>query len=558
MLSHIYLHNFAIIDKLDLELSSGMTALTGETGAGKSILIDAIGLVLGDRAESGVVRHGADKAEITLTVDIEDTPNAKVWLDEQDLAAETDSDDEQLCILRRVITAQGKSRAWINGTPCNLKLLRELGEQLVDIHGQHEHQSLMKKDLQRKMLDDYADNQKLLASTSACFNKWKLLYDKLESLRNQNSDHQAKLDLLRFQTQELDDLNLAKNEANELDEEHARLANAGALLESTSLSVRQLYDNDEQTVYSSISEILNTLETGVELDNSLREPFEILQNTQIQIQEAADLLRRYQESVGLDPERLDWVNQRLSNLHDLARKHQTTPKELFTKWRSLQAQLDQLSGDDFDVDALQEKLNNCEGKYLTIAKKLNKSRLKASLKLSKGVSKAMQTLGMEGGTFSIALDESHSFASHGMDNIEFQVSANPGQPLKSLVKVASGGELSRISLAIQMIAAQRLTLPALIFDEVDSGIGGGIAEVVGQQLRQLGDTRQVLCVTHLPQVASQAHNHFKVTKIKGTDTTSTGMLVLDKKQRIDELARMMGGVEITQSTLNLAEEMLVE
>ena len=558
MLSHIYLHNFAIIDTLDLELSKGMTALTGETGAGKSILIDAIGLVLGDRADSGVVRHGADKAEITLTVDIEDTPAAKEWLDKQDLAAEKDSDDEQLCILRRVITAQGKSRVWINGTPCNLKLLRELGEQLVDIHGQHEHQSLMKKDLQRKMLDDYAENTKLLDATASCFNQWKLLHDRLESLQNQNSDHQARLDLLRFQIQELDELNLTENEADELDEEYTRLANAGALLESASIGVRQLYDNDEESVYASISEILKTLEASVVLDNNLREPFEILQNSQIQIQEATDLLRRYQESVELDPERLNWLNQRLSSLHDLARKHQTTPQDLYTKWHSLKTQLDQLASDEFDVDVLQEKLQASEKDYLAAAKKLTNARKKASQKLSKGVTEAMQTLGMEGGQFVIKIAENNKLASHGMDSIDFQVSTNPGQPLKLLQKVASGGELSRISLAIQMIAAQRVTLPALIFDEVDSGIGGGIAEVVGQQLRQLGNTRQVLCVTHLPQVASQAHNHFKVTKTKGADSTSTGMLVLDKKQRVEELARMMGGLEITQSTLNLAKEMLAE
>ena len=562
MLSHIYLRNFAIIDKLDLELNSGMTALTGETGAGKSILIDAIGLVLGDRADSGVVRHGADKAEITLTVELDDTPSAKAWLIEQDLldsqdANTEDTEDETQCILRRVISAAGKSRAWINGSPCNLGMLRQLGEQLVDIHGQHEHQSLMKKESQRGMLDDYADKQKLLVSTAASFNEWKTLHDKLESLRNQNSDHQAKLDLLRFQTQELDELHLLENEADDLDDEHARLANAGALLDISAQGVKQLYDDDEQSIYSAINSVISQLEEGVQLDNKITEPLEILQNCQIQIQEATDQLRRYQESVGLDPERLEWLNNRISTLHTLSRKHQTTPKELFAKWQALQTQLDELNSDDYDIDALQEKCQASALAYEKTAAKLSKVRTHAASQLSKGVSEAMQTLGMEGGVFSIQIKQAESYATHGMDQIEFQVSANPGQPLKSLAKVASGGELSRISLAIQMIAAQRVTLPALIFDEVDSGIGGGIAEVVGQQLRKLGANRQVLCVTHLPQVASQAHNHFKVTKIKNTESTSTGMIVLDKKQRVDELARMMGGLEITQSTLNLAEEMLV-
>jgi len=552
MLSHIHLKNFAIIESLDLELKSGMTALTGETGAGKSILVDAIGLVLGDRADSGVVRHGSDKAEITLTINIEQSPAAQKWLEEQEL------DEDEQCILRRIISSAGKSRAWINGSPCNLTMLRQLGEQLVDIHGQHEHQSLMKKDMQRQMLDDYADHQVLLDKTAKAYTDWKLLNNKLEMLSNQNSDHQAKLDLLRFQTQELDELQLGENEALELDIENARLANAGQLIDLTSSSVMQLYDNDEHSIYADISEILLKLEEASQLDLALKEPLEMLQNAQIQIQEASDSLRSYQEAVELDPERLDWVNNRLSTLHDLSRKHQTSPELLFAKWQSLHQALNELDSDEYDLDALQVKLEASQLNYQKIATQLTKSRQKAALKLSKGVSSAMAELGMEGGVFIIDIAVNKSFSAQGQDNIEFQVSANPGQPPKALIKVASGGELSRISLAIQMIAAQRLTLPALIFDEVDSGIGGGIAEVVGRQLRALGDKRQVLCVTHLPQVASQAHNHYKVTKIKGKKTTSTGMLVLNETQRIEEIARMMGGIEITDSTLNLAKEMLTK
>ena len=553
MLSHIYLKDFAIIEKLDLELKSGMTALTGETGAGKSILIDAIGLVLGDRADAGVVRHGADKTEITLSVDIDDTPSARQWLIEQELSLDN-TDDE--CILRRVITASGKSRGWINGSPCNLKMMRELGEQLVDIHGQHEHQSLMKKTMQRKMLDDFAENHSLVTKVIGTYNNWKEISSKLALLNSQNSDHQAKLDLLRFQTQELDELQLSEHETTSLDEEHARLSNAGQLIDTSSHSVLELYDADEQSVYSTISDIVHRIEDAKQLDAALQEPLEMLQNAQIQIQEAADLLRRYQESVELDPERLDWVNGRLSSFHELARKHQTTPEQLFKKWQSLLGELAELSGDDFDMDALQDKLDISEKKYLKAAEALSRSRKKAAKLLSVGVSKEMQKLGMEGGQFIIQVDNSEIFNNHGIDDIEFMVSANPGQPLKALNKVASGGELSRISLAIQMIAAQKITLPALIFDEVDSGIGGGIAEVVGKQLRKLGSSRQVLCVTHLPQVASCAHNHHKVTKIKNQKNTSTGMIVLNKEQRVEEIARMMGGIDITQTTLDLAEEML--
>ena len=554
MLSHIYLKDFAIIETLDLELKSGMTALTGETGAGKSILIDAIGLVLGDRADSGVVRHGAEKTEITLSVDINDTPNAKQWLIEQELNFD---DNEDECILRRVITASGKSRAWINGSPCNLKMMRELGEQLVDIHGQHEHQSLMKKVMQRTMLDDFAENQQLRNKVAESYSVWKEISSKLALLNSQNSSHQAKLDLLRFQTQELDELQLSENETQKLDEEHARLSNAGQLIEMSSHSVVQLYDADEQSVYATISDVIQAIETAKQLDSNLQEPLEMLQNAQIQIQEATDLLRRYQEATELDPERLDWVNKRLSSFHELARKHQTTPELLFEKWQSLHSQLATLSGDDYDLDALQAKLDSSEADYLKTAKALSKSRQKASKILSDKVSKEMQKLGMEGGKFSIQITDIESYSNHGIDDIEFMVSANPGQPLKALNKVASGGELSRISLAIQMIAAQKITLPALIFDEVDSGIGGGIAEVVGKQLRKLGANRQVLCVTHLPQVASCAHNHNKVTKIKEDSSTSTGILVLNNEQRVEEIARMMGGIDITQTTLSLAEEMLV-
>jgi len=559
MLSHIHLKNFAIIEKLDLELKPGMTALTGETGAGKSILIDAIGLVLGDRADSGVVRHGAEKAEITLTIELDDTPSALNWLIKQDLIEEDDSTDKQ-CILRRVITANGKSRAWINGSPCNLTMLRQLGEQVVDIHGQHEHQSLMKKEMQRQMLDDFAETdgkqKDRLAQVAAAFSEWRAVKNKLDSLKNRNSDHQAKLDLLRFQTQELDELQLVENEAEQLDQEHAKLSNAGELIENSSQNVLQLYDADEQSIYSNISTVIQKLEEGKKLDSAFNEPLELLMSAQIQIQEATDLLRHYQASISLDPERLNWVNNRLTTLHALSRKHQIKPELLFNKWQSLQAELEELNSDEYNIDALQEKYDVCKLNYINKAKKLSAIRHKSALQLSQEVSKAMQKLGMEGGSFIVSLEASEKFAPHGMDNIEFKVSANPGQPLKPIIKVASGGELSRISLAIQMIAAQRITLPALIFDEVDSGIGGGIAEIVGQQLRKLGSDRQVLCVTHLPQVASQAHNHYKVTKIKTDEQTSTGMLILDNDQRIKEVARMMGGIEITKSTLNLAQEML--
>jgi len=552
MLSHIFLRDFAIIETLDLELEPGMTALTGETGAGKSILIDAIGLVLGDRADSGVVRHGAEKTEITLSIDVSDTPSAMQWLKDQDL----DQDDQ--CILRRVITSSGKSRAWINGTPTNLTMLRQLGEQVVDIHGQHEHQSLMKKEMQRQLLDDYGSHAKQLQTLDKHYSEWKQLNDKLRQLTDQSSDHQAQIDLLSFQTQELETLELVEGEYIQLDEEHSRLSNAGELLQTAAGGIEQLYDADENSVYSILSHLISDLSGQERLDSALTEPLALLTEARIQIEEATGLLRNYQDSLELDPQRLDWVESRISDLLQMARKHNVTPEELPEKFNSLSARLAELDGGDYDLDALQAKLDKAREQYLETAEKLHKARQKAAKQLGQGVSTAMQQLGMDGGVFEIRCDydPESKFTTHGLDDIEFQVSANPGQPLKALIKVASGGELSRISLAIQMIAAQKVTLPALIFDEVDTGIGGGTAEVVGQQLRKLGSSRQVLCVTHLPQVASQAHQHYKVTKIKGKTSTSTGMLDLQADERVEEIARMMGGIEITESTRALAREML--
>ncbi|PID45752.1 MAG: DNA repair protein RecN [Proteobacteria bacterium] len=552
MLSHIFLRDFAIIETLDLELEPGMTALTGETGAGKSILVDAIGLVLGDRADSSVVRHGAEKTEITLSIDLADTPSALKWLQEQDL----DQDDQ--CILRRVITNTGKSRAWINGSPANLTMLRQLGEQVIDIHGQHEHQSLMKKEMQRQMLDGYGNHHKQLDTLSTHYQQWKTLQDKLDRLQNQSSDHQARIDLLSFQTQELEALSLTEGEYQQLDEEHNRLSNAGQLLQAAAQGVEQLYDAEQQSVYSVLSGLIAEMSQLKTLDDHFNEPLNLLTEAQIQIEEASRLLRQYQDSLELDPQRLQWVENRIAELHQMARKHHVSPEVLPEKFNDLSLKLAVLSGDEYDLEALQEKLEESRQTYLNSATKLHKSREKAAKQLGQGVSKAMQQLGMDGGVFEIAcgFDENARFTAHGMDDIEFQVSANPGQPLKPLVKVASGGELSRISLAIQMIAAQKVTLPALIFDEVDTGIGGGTAEVVGQQLNKLGSTRQVLCVTHLPQVASQAHQHYKVTKIKGKSSTSTGMITLRGEERTEEIARMMGGIEITESTRALAREML--
>ena len=552
MLTHIHIRDFAIIETLDLELHAGMTALTGETGAGKSILLDAIGLVLGDKADSNTVRHGADKADLTLSVDITQTPFARDWLETQGMEHEDDT-----CILRRVITAQGKSRAWINGSPANLTQLRELGEQLVDIHGQHEHQSLMKKDAQRHLLDGFAGNDNLLEHTRNAWQAWKKLHERVTALSQQNQQHQERVELLRFQAHELEALALQADEPEQLDEELNRLANAEQLRATAEQGYAQLYDN-EPSLYAILGRLMHDLAQQAQLDNRLEPPLELLTSAQIQVQEASVQLRDYAESLDIDPARLQAVENRIADIRSFARKYRTDPRLLPEKLLSIQTELAQLGGDDYDLETLEKQYQAAADHYRKQASNLSKARIKAAQQLSAGVTKAMQQLGMQGGQFTITVNSETqtAFQASGMDSIEFTVSANPGQPLKSLMKVASGGELSRISLAIQMIAAQKVTLPALIFDEVDTGIGGGIAEVVGKQLRALGTNRQVLCVTHLPQVASQAHQHYKVTKIKGKQHTSTGIEQLSHALRIEEIARMIGGVEITPATRALAEEML--
>lgn len=552
MLTYIHIRDFAIITDLELELQAGMTALTGETGAGKSILLDAIGLVLGDKADAGSVRHQAEKADITLSVDISSTAHAKQWLTEQDLLA-----DDETCILRRVVTNTGKSRAWINGSPTTLTALRELGEQLVDIHGQHEHQSLMKREMQRSMVDAYAGNEALLKQTQEAYKNWKTLNERYQELTTQSSHFQERVDLLSFQVQELSELAVGKGEITQLDEELNRLGHAEQLQATAEQGYQQLYES-ERSLYSSLSQLSQELSRQARVDEALNAPLELVNSAQIQLQEAAWILRDYAQGLDLDPTRLNEVETRIAELRNMARKYRMEAELLPEHLANLQAELASLASDDYDLDTLKSKLETATASYHQTAKALSKARTQAADQLSSAVSAAMQDLGMQGGQFHIqvaALEDKLPHA-YGSDQIEFVVSANPGQPLKPLTKVASGGELSRISLAIQMIAAQKMTLPALIFDEVDTGIGGGIAEVVGTQLRSLGTNRQVLCVTHLPQVASQAHHHYKVTKVKTADNTQTGIVYLEQAERIEELARMIGGTEITAATRALATEML--
>ena len=551
MLATLHIRDFVIIDELELELGPGMTTLTGETGAGKSILLDALGLLLGDRADASSVRHGAQRADISAGFDISSLDSARDWLERQSL------DMEGECQLRRVIQREGRSRAYINGSPVPLQLLREFGERLVDIHGQHEHQSLMKRDLQRQLLDNHGGHGKLLGELADIHNDWKTTGAAIDAVLGAGQDRDSRLEFLRFQLQELDELAPEPGEAERLHEEHQRLSNAGQLLETCGTHIARLYD-DEQSAQSLISHALTDLEPLTRIDGTLKEASELINTALIQLEEGVDRLRDYQQRLELDPQRLQWLEQRLDALHKVAGKHRIKPEQLGEFQARLSDELATLEQADERLQALEEQRQQLQAQFDKVAAQLGRKRRKTAKQLSEQVTETMQALGMQGGRFAIEVSDAgkDSMSAHGRERIDFLVSANPGQPLQPLAKTASGGELSRISLAIQVVAASDTHIPTLIFDEVDSGVGGAVAETVGQQLKALGRYHQVLCVTHLPQVAAQAHQHLQVSKHTDQETTRTHIRALDEAERIEEIARMLGGKKITPSTRKHAQEML--
>ena len=555
MLCHLQIRNFAIVDQLELELSAGMSAITGETGAGKSIMVDALGLLLGDRGDSSVVRHGAERAEIAASFDISALSNVQNWLEERDLSASEE------CHIRRLINQNGRSRVYINGVSQPLQSLKTLGELLVDIHSQHEHQSLLKRELQRQLLDDYAAHQQaghhhLLLQVSEAFHRWSELRQQLAELDQIDSERDARLALLKFQADELEALALSPDELPTLEDEHKKLANAGRLLDISQQALVQLYEHEEHSVHSQISRQLNELTSVAALDAGLSSSIELINNALIQTQEAGDTLRRYLQSIDLDPQRLSWVEQRLADIHQLARKHRLEPQHLNERLAQIRTEIEGLADSEQRRAHLEKDIATASDSYHEQAETLSQHRKTAAALLSQQISAAMQELGMAGGQFEARLNPLEHAAAYGLETIEFWVSANPGQPLKLLNRVASGGELSRISLAIQVSAADSTRIPTLIFDEVDSGIGGGVAEVVGRQLRALGSQRQVLCVTHLPQVAAQAHQQFRVQKQTAKNHTRTHVIALDQHERTAEVARMLGGMKLTKRTLEHARELI--
>lgn len=544
MLTELRLRDFVIVESLELEFGPGFTVLSGETGAGKSILIDALGLALGARADATVVREGRPRADIVATFRSDAATLA--WLAERALLA-----DESIVMLRRVIDADGRSRAFINGHPATVTQLRELGDTLVEVHGQHASQSLLRPDGQRLLLDRFAGTD--LSALSAAHGEWRQAERELEQAQHGERELELERDRLQWQLDELDATAPQEQEWEALGAEQRRLAHAASLIDGTRGLADALTESDEALV-SRLQAMQQKLRAMTQLDSRLLSAHELLEGAAIQAAEAASLLADYADRIDLDPERLATVEQRISALHSLSRKLRLPPEQLSAEWQRLRERLAQIERSR-DLERLQQQCQQSRARFLELAADASRARAQAANRLEQGVSERIARLGMQGGRLQIAIEATEP-ASHGCDRIEFRIAAHAGATPRSLGKVASGGELSRISLAITEWAAQANLVPTLIFDEADAGVGGAVAEVIGELMRTLGESRQVLCVTHLPQVAAKANQHLLVTKQQSAGSTVSHIERLDRNRRIEELARMLGGVQITATTRRHAREML--
>ena len=547
MLTHISISNYTIVSELEIDFSGGMTVITGETGAGKSIMLDALGLCLGDRADPKAVRHGCDKAEIVAGFDVTAIPQARAWLQERDL------DTGEECLLRRLVTTEGRSRAYINGSTSTLQDCAELGALLIDIHSQHEHQSLLRKPVQRALLDAFAGHLKLTDDVEKTASDWLRGQRELDLLTSTRDEQTARAQLLAYQVDELDELDLKDGELVTLEQELKLLANAEEILRSSHLALEACGEHESGT-----RKALQLLSSDDQATPAAANARELLDSAAIALSEAGSEVQRHIDSVEIDPERLEEVEKRLTNIYDVARKHRVLPEAVGELHQRLREELGELADGGQRIEQLTEELAELSARYHSGATKLGKQRRKAASKLVKESSKVLESLAMAQCQLEIALTaragtDPHP---HGAEDVEFLISTNPGAPTEPLGKIASGGELSRISLAIQVVTASSGTVPSMVFDEVDVGIGGAVAEVVGKLLRTLARRAQVLCVTHLPQVAAQGEQHLRVSKNTEAKTVQTGMEQLEEEDKIQEIARMLGGVKITKQTLAHAREML--
>ncbi|OON36552.1 DNA repair protein RecN [Izhakiella australiensis] len=551
MLAQLTISNFAIVRELDIDFQQGMSVITGETGAGKSIAIDALGLCLGGRAEADMVRQGASRADLCARFLLKDTPSAQRWLSENQL------DDGSECLLRRVINSDGRSRGFINGTAVPLSQLRELGQMLIQIHGQHMHQLLLKPEYQKQLLDAYIGESDLMDEMASTYQTWYQSCRELAQHQQQMQEREARRELLHYQLKELNEFSPQNGEYEQIDEEYKRLANSGQLLSVGQQTLQLMAEGDENTLQSLLYAARQSVSELTALDDKLSGVLTMLEEAAIQLTEATDELRHYCDRLDLDPNRLHELEQRLSRYVLLARKHHVTPAELPSLHQQLLAEQNALEQQQQTQSDLSEAVNHYHQATQRCAATLHQRRRHYAKELSELISESINQLSMPHGKLQIEVSHNpERLTSEGADRIDFLVSTNPGQPLQSLAKVASGGELSRIALAIQVITARKMDAPALIFDEVDVGISGPTAAVVGKMLRQLGESTQVMCVTHLPQVAGCGHVHFFVSKETDGEMTETHMQMLDKKSRLQELARLLGGSEVTRNTLANARELL--
>ncbi|PKI18089.1 DNA repair protein RecN [Colwellia sp. 12G3] len=557
MLLQLNIQNFAIVRSLDIDWQPGMTTITGETGAGKSIAIDALGLCLGDRATTNVVRPNCKKADLAATFETKKNKMARAWLKQHELVSEHDSE----CILRRVISAEGRSKSYINGSQVPLVQLKEIGQLLINIHGQHDHQLIVKANQQCRLLDNYANHLPLLSAVKHYAQQWNKLNKELEILQKSKQQREAEQQLIQYQVTELDEFSLQPDEFDTLEQDYKRHSNAQDLLDSTLSSLQILSENENFNILDSLRECSENINSIARVDNQLNDVAAILSNSLIQLDEANNDLQHYYQQLELDPQNYAIIEERYSTALQLAKKHQLSPENLVDFHSELKQKLASISGDETRINTIIEELEQTKLHYNESAAALSNSRQKSGKILSKLISKSMQELNMPHGQFFIAFDNSKKqdndiINTHGTDTIMFQVSINPGQALEAMHKVASGGELSRISLAMQVILADKVVTPTLIFDEVDVGISGPTAAMVGKKLQQLSKNTQVICVTHLPQVACKGHQQLFVSKITDGELTETKVTELSESNRVKEIARLLAGDKISQHSLANAQELL--
>ncbi len=552
MLSQLSVRHLAVVEDISLQFKSGMTSLTGETGAGKSMLVDALSLVLGDRADSNMVRHGAERAEIEAAFDLSDNQALLTWLKEQEL------DDDDQCQLRRTISRDGRSKGYINGRQVPLNQLKQIGELSLDIHGQHAHQSLLRADTQRELVDIVAGNKALLKQLRQQYRDWQQHQQQLSDLQNQSAQSEARLELLQYQVSEMAEFALTDEKIQDCLQQQQQLANAAELMQSSESALQTIFDQESGAAYDLIGIAVRDLEKLQDVEPRFAGIVETLNSALINLDESASSLRHYLDHSELDPEQLDEVERELSQLNDLARKHHVDIEQLPAHFQMLSAELDSLSSASQNLGTLEKQVLADQQACLDLCQKIRKNRQACIKDLSTQITASIQQLAMPAGKVEFVLTPypDNEFSEHGADQVQLKVTTNPGQPAGDLAKIASGGELARISLAIQVVTAGQRTVPTLIFDEVDVGIGGGVAEIVGQHLRLLASSQQVICVTHLPQVAAQAHQQLQVSKKLTADNTHIEIQELDRPQRVEEIARMLGGMQLTQTTRLHAEEML--